>query len=168
MNQNKHQRIRLGRDNLGTRFQVMLSLLSVQNVEKSLLREEICWDITDLNMKVSSILVISVIIKLQREVVFRDIFSVSTNSTDHRITFWSWLSHSNIIPLWLIIVVSPLFYEIHFYILLFLLIPLWWLRGLKFGSDIHGPLGSDQWNFIISTAEMVILPWSFTGSALNF
>ena len=34
MNQNKHQRIRSDRDNLGTRYQVMLSLLSAPNVEK--------------------------------------------------------------------------------------------------------------------------------------
>ena len=34
---------------------------TVQNVEESLLIEYICWHITDLNMRVSSILVISVI-----------------------------------------------------------------------------------------------------------
>ena len=35
----RHQRTRSGRDNLGSRYQVMLSQLSVQNVEKCLLRK---------------------------------------------------------------------------------------------------------------------------------
>ena len=45
-------------------------LLSVRNVEKCLQRKVIFRHITDLYMKVSSILVISVIIELQHKVIF--------------------------------------------------------------------------------------------------
>ena len=77
MNQSKHQRIRSGRDNLATRYQVMSSPLSVQNVEKCSLERLVCLHITDLHTKVSNILVISVIIKLQHRVMSRNIFSLN-------------------------------------------------------------------------------------------
>merc|ERR1712043_105190 len=47
------------------------------NVIKSLHREVLCWHITDLYMKVSSSLVISVIIKLHNRVIFVHIFSLN-------------------------------------------------------------------------------------------
>ena len=55
----------------------MLCLRSVQNVENCFLVVVIWWDITDLYMKVSSFLVISVIITLQIVVIFGNIFSIN-------------------------------------------------------------------------------------------
>merc|ERR1712020_168610 len=50
-NQNKH--------NLGTRYQVTLSLGVVQNVEKCFLENMVCRDITDLYIKVSNSVTLS-------------------------------------------------------------------------------------------------------------
>ena len=51
-------------------YQMIQSLLSVQNVEQFIHIDNICWHITDLNMRGSNILVISVIIKLHNSVIF--------------------------------------------------------------------------------------------------
>ena len=57
---------------------MITSLLSVQNVELSTVQDKQCCYITDLNMKESSILVISVIIKLHNRVIFRLTYQQST------------------------------------------------------------------------------------------
>ena len=58
------------------------SLLSVLNVELITLIEALCWHITDLSMRESSIRVISVTIKLQKGGVSRDIFSLKIKVQD--------------------------------------------------------------------------------------
>ena len=93
--------------------------------------------IFSLNMEVSSILAINAIIKLHSRAIFRDIYSESTNSIDHR--FFSDRSSS------VITIVSSLFYEIHFYILLcsphfYFDIHLVHLLNLKLRFKKHGPL----------------------------
>ena len=83
-------------------------------------------NIFSLNMKVSSILVISVIIKPHSRVNLRDIFSVSTKLLLYKLQCF--------FPVF-IIVVSSLFYEIHKYISTFLVgtsVPPWYLH-LKLG-----------------------------------
>ena len=72
-NKTKFRKLKLGR--LENKYPMIPSLPSVQNVKLCLQQVEVCWDITDLNMKVSSILVISVIIKLHKKAVFRNTFS---------------------------------------------------------------------------------------------
>ena len=62
----------------GHKYQMISSLLSVPNVELFTHTDNICWHITDLNMRESSILVISVIIKLHNRVVSRDTYQQST------------------------------------------------------------------------------------------
>ena len=111
------------------------SILVISVIIK-LQREVVFRNIFSLNMKVSSILVISVIIKLQREVILRNIYSVSTNSTDHRITFWFLLYYYKIIALKLIIVVFSLFYET---ILKFLQTFIVYTFEMPPRSDKHGP-----------------------------
>ena len=80
----KHQR-RSVKDNLETKYQVILCQLYVQNVEKDLLEMTFCWHISDIHMKVLSILVISVIIKLQLRVVFSNILSLNMKVSSTRV-----------------------------------------------------------------------------------
>ena len=66
-----------GRHGQEAKYRMITSLLSVRNVELSFQEKVEWWHITDPNMKESSFLVISVIIKLHNRFIFRLIFGLN-------------------------------------------------------------------------------------------